>query len=149
MANLTLTCYWIGTYGNDIFNGMQRRDLRYTNRTVHALDRWTGEGSSNTVPSYTWVDINNNDRVSDLYIEDGSYLRLKNIQIGYTIPRAVLNRIQANAWRIYVSAENLITFTRYTGADPEIGALSSFDIGIDRGIYPQARTFRLGTSISF
>jgi TonB-dependent starch-binding outer membrane protein SusC len=144
-----LDMLWIGTYGNDIFNGMQRRDLRYTNRTVHALDRWTGEGSSNTVPRYTWVDINNNDRVSDLYIEDGSFLRLKNIQIGYTIPRAVLNRIQANTWRIYISAENLITLTRYTGADPEIGALSSFDIGIDRGIYPQARTFRLGTSISF
>jgi TonB-dependent starch-binding outer membrane protein SusC len=144
-----LDMLWIGTYGNDIFNGMQRRDLRYTNRTVHALDRWTGEGTSNTVPRYTWVDTNNNDRISDLYIEDGSFLRLKNIQIGYTIPRAVLNRIQANTWRVYISAENLITFTNYTGADPEIGAMSSFDIGIDRGIYPQARTFRLGTSISF
>ena len=139
----------IGTYGNDIFNGMQRPDLRYTNRTVHALDRWTGEGTSNTVPRYTWVDINNNNRISDLYIEDGSFLRMKNIQIGYTIPRTVLNRIQANNWRIYVSAENLFTLTNYTGADPEIGAMSSFDIGIDRGIYPHARTFRLGTTISF
>jgi hypothetical protein len=139
----------IGTYGNDIFNGMQRPDLRYTNRTVHALDRWTGEGTSNTVPRYTWVDTNNNNRISDLYIEDGSFLRLKNIQIGYTIPRTVLNRIQANSWRIYVSAENLFTLTNYTGADPEIGAMSSFDIGIDRGIYPQSRTFRLGTSITF
>jgi len=139
----------IGTYGNDIFNGMQRRDLRYTNRTVHALDRWTEENPSNSVPRYTWVDVNRNDRISDLYIEDGSFLRLKNIQIGYTIPRAVLNRIQANTWRIYVSAENLFTLTNYTGADPEIGAMTSFDAGIDRGIYPQSRTFRLGTSITF
>jgi TonB-linked SusC/RagA family outer membrane protein len=139
----------IGTYGNDIFNGMQRPDLRYTNRTVNALDRWTGEGTSNTVPRYTWVDTNNNNRISDLYIEDGSFLRLKNIQIGYTIPRSVLNRIKANTWRIYVSAENLFTLTNYSGADPEIGAMSSFDIGIDRGIYPQSRTFRLGTSITF
>ncbi|TVQ93477.1 MAG: TonB-dependent receptor [Bacteroidetes bacterium] len=139
----------IGTYGNDIFNGMQRRDLRFTNRTVHDLDRWTGEGTSNTVPRFTFNDVNNNYRISDLYIEDGSYLRLKNIQIGYTIPRTVLNRIQANTWRVYLSAENLFTLTKYRGADPEIGALSSFDIAIDRGIYPQARTFRLGTSITF
>ena len=139
----------VGTYGNDIFNGMQRPDLRFTNRTVHALDRWSAENPSNTVPRYTWVDTNNNNRISDLYIEDGSFLRLKNIQIGYTIPRAVLNRIQANTWRIYVSAENLFTLTNYTGADPEIGAMTSFDIGIDRGIYPQSRTFRLGTSITF
>ncbi len=139
----------IGSYGNDIFNGMQRPDLRYTNRTVHALDRWTGEGTSNTVPRYTWNDTNNNNRISDLYIEDGSFLRLKNIQIGYTIPGTVLNRIQADAWRIYISAENLFTLTNYTGADPEIGAMSSFDIGIDRGVYPQSRTFRLGTSITF
>jgi TonB-dependent starch-binding outer membrane protein SusC len=138
-----------GTYGNDIFNGMQRRDLVNVNRPVSYLDRWTGEGTSNTVPRYTFSDVNNNERISDLYIEDGSYVRLKNLQIGYTLPRNVINRIRVEGWRIYVSAENLITLTNYTGADPEIGAQSSFDIGIDRGIYPQARTFRLGTSISF
>jgi TonB-dependent starch-binding outer membrane protein SusC len=138
-----------GTYGNDIFNGMQRRDLRFTNRTVDALDRWTGEGTSDKMPRYTWIDANNNDRVSDLYIEDGSYVRLKNMQIGYTFPKSLLSRIKTDSWRIYVSAENLITLTNYSGADPEIGAMSSFDIGIDRGIYPQARTFRLGTTVSF
>jgi len=138
-----------GTYGNEIFNGMQRRDLRFTNRTIHALDRWTGEGTSNTVPRYTWIDPNLNERVSDLYIEDGSFIRLRNIQIGYTIPRTVLNAIQAHTWRIFVSAENLFTLTNYTGADPEIGAISAFDIGIDRGVYPQARTWRVGTTISF
>jgi TonB-dependent starch-binding outer membrane protein SusC len=138
-----------GTYGNDIFNGMQRRDLRYTNRTTAALDRWTGEGTSNSMPRYTWTDSNNNERISDLYIEDGSYIRIRNIQLGYTLPRNLINRANISAWRIYVSAENLITLTNYSGADPEIGALSSFDIGIDRGVYPQARTFRLGTSISF
>ncbi|MBS4014361.1 MAG: TonB-dependent receptor [Bacteroidetes bacterium] len=139
----------IGTYGNDIFNGMQRRDLRYTNRTVDALDRWTEEGSSDTTPRYTWIDVNNNERISDLYIEDGSFVRLKNIQIGYTVPAKILKRIKSNNCRIYFSIENLLTFTNYTGADPEIGAMSSFDIGIDRGVYPQARTYRLGTTISF
>ena len=84
-----------GTYGNDVFNGMQRPDLRFTNRTVDALDRWTGEGTSNSTPRYTWIDPNRNDRVSDLYIEDGSFVRLRNIQIGYTIPRSLLNALQA------------------------------------------------------
>lgn len=137
-----------GTQGNDIFNGMHRQDLRFTNRTTEALGRWTGEGSSNELPRYTWIDVNNNYRVSDLYIEDGSYIRVKNVQLGYNFPTAVLKRMGAASWRVYISAENLITITKYTGADPEIGALSSFDIGVDRAIYPQARTFRLGTTLT-
>lgn len=138
-----------GTYGNDIFNGSQRPDLKFTNRTTAALDRWTPENPSSTNPRFTWSDNNNNNRVSDLYIEDGSYARLKNIQIGYTLPKSILTRIKSSAWRFYISAENLFTLTNYTGADPEIGAMSSFDVAIDRGIYPQARTFRLGTSVTF
>ena len=101
------------------------------------------------MPRYTWIDGNNNNRISDLYIEDGSYLRLKNIQIGYTLPESFIKRIDVSMWRFYFSAENLFTFTKYTGADPEIGAIDSFDIGIDRGIYPQARTFRVGLTVSF
>ena len=147
--NFDFSMLLIGTLGNEIFNGSQRQDLRYTNRTTAILDRWTGEGTSTDVPRYTWIDVNNNYRVSDLYIEDGSYLRLKNIQIGYTLPSGFLRRMGASTWRFYVSAENLLTLTKYTGADPEIGARSSFDIGIDRGIYPQPRTWRLGTSITF
>ena len=138
-----------GAYGNDIFNGSQRQDLRYTNRTTAILDRWTEDNPSNEVPRYTWIDANNNYRVSDLYVEDGSYLRIKNIQLGYSLPNSVLNIINATKWRFYFSAENLLTFTKYTGADPEIGAMSSFDIGIDRGIYPQARIIRFGTSLTF
>lgn len=147
--NFDFSLLLIGTLGNEIFNGSQRQDLRYTNRTDAILERWTAEGTSTEIPRYTWIDVNNNYRVSDLYIEDGSYLRVKNVQIGYTLPSGILKRMGASTWRFYVSAENLLTFTKYTGADPEIGARSSFDIGIDRGIYPQARTWRLGTSISF
>lgn len=144
-----LSLLLIASLGNDIFNGAQRQDLRYTNRSEDILDRWTGEGTSNTIPRYTWIDVNNNYRVSDLYIEDGSYMRLKNIQIGYNLPKSVLSRIGASNWRFYISGENLLTLTGYSGADPEIGAMSSFDIGIDRGIYPQARIFRFGTTITF
>jgi TonB-dependent starch-binding outer membrane protein SusC len=144
-----LSFLWTGAFGHEIFNGSQRQDLRYTNRTTEILDRWTGEGTSDEIPRYTWIDVNNNYRVSDLYIENGSYLRLKNLQLGYTLPKSILNRIDALTWRFYVSVENLVTITNYSGADPEIGAMSSFDIGIDRGVYPQARTFRFGTTITF
>lgn len=147
--NFDFSFLFTGAFGHQVFNGSQRQDLRYTNRTEDILGRWTGEGSTNEMPRYTWIDVNNNYRVSDLYIENGSYLRLKNIQIGYTLPKSVLNKIGSTVWRFYISAENLLTFTKYTGADPEIGAMSSFDIGIDRGIYPAARTFRFGTTISF
>jgi TonB-linked SusC/RagA family outer membrane protein len=138
-----------GAFGHQIFNGTQRQDLRYTNRTTAILDRWNGEGTSDEIPRYTWMDVNNNYRVSDLYIENGSYARLKNIQLGYTLPSGFLKRIGAVTWRFYVSAENLLTITGYSGADPEIGAMSSFDIGIDRGVYPAARTYRFGTTITF
>lgn len=139
----------IGSYGNDVFNGAQRQDLRYTNRSTAILDRWTPENPSTTTPRYTWVDVNNNYRVSDLYVEDGSFVKVKNVQLGYTLPEVLLNRISSRTWRFYVSVENLFTLTKYTGADPEIGAMSSFNIGIDRGIYPQARTIRFGTSMTF
>jgi hypothetical protein len=74
---------------------------------------------------------------------------MKNIQLGYTLPKKFLERIKIGAWRFYISGENLLTFTGYSGAEPEIGAMSSVDIGIDRGVYPAARTYRFGTSISF
>jgi len=147
--NFDLSFLIIGSIGNDIFNGMIRQDLRFTNRTTEILERWTGEGTSNSIPRFTWIDTNHNYRVSDIYIEDGSFLRMRNIQIGYNIPSNILQRIQANSWRIYVSVENLFTLTGYSGADPEIGAMSPFNAGIDRGIYPHARTIRIGTSISF
>jgi hypothetical protein len=144
-----LNILFTGNLGQDIFNGINRVDLRYTNRPTSFLGRWTGEGTSNTLPRYTWADNNNNYRVSDLYIEKGSFVRLRNIQIGYTLPSSILEKIGSTNWRFYVSVENLFTFTSYTGADPEIGAMSSFDIGIDRAVYPQARTFRFGTSLTF
>lgn len=147
--NFDFSTLWVGAFGHQVFNGTQHQDLRYTNRTAAILDRWTGEGTSNEIPRYTWLDVNNNYRVSDLYVEDASYLKIRNIQIGYTLPRKVLDKMKAETWRFYVSLENVFTFTGYSGADPEIGAMSSFDIGIDRGIYPQARAYRFGTTISF
>jgi TonB-linked SusC/RagA family outer membrane protein len=147
--NFDFSFMFIGVAGVELFNGMQRQDLRFTNRPTSILDRWTGEGTSNKIPRYTWIDVNNNYRVSDLYIESGAFLRLRNIQLGYSVPKSLLDKIGASVWRFYISAENLLTFTNYTGSDPEIGAISSFDIGIDRAVYPHARTFRFGTSLTF
>ena len=148
-AGFDFSAFFQGTIGNEIFNGTQRQDLRFTNRTTAVLDRWTGEGTSNEVPRFTFADNNNNFRISDLYIEDGSHVRFKNVQIGYSLPNGVLNKIKAEKVRFYISGENVFTLTSYTGVDPEIGATSPFDAGIDRGVFPQARTFRFGTSITF
>lgn len=147
--NFNFSLFILGSQGNDIFNGSQRQDLRFTNRTTKILDRWTGEGTSNITPRYTWADSNNNYRVSDLYIENGSFVRLRNVQLGYRLPTALSEKAKLEKVKLYVSGENLVTLTKYTGADPEIGALSSFDIGIDRGIYPQARTMRVGVEVVF
>ncbi|MGE4290199.1 MAG: SusC/RagA family TonB-linked outer membrane protein [Salinivirgaceae bacterium] len=138
-----------GAYGHEIFNGTQRIDLRYTNRTTAVLDRWTGEGTSNEVPRAAWTDVNRNYRISDMYVEDGSYLKVKNVQLGYNIPQNLLNIVGIESWRVYVSGENLYTFTDYSGVDPEIGARSALDLGIDRGVYPQSRTIRFGTVLTF
>ena len=85
--------------------------------------------------------------VSDLYIQDGSYLRLKNLTLGYTLPRHLTQKIQVNRLRLFARAENLFTWTRYWGFDPEIGS-GSTSLGVDYGVYPQARTFTVGFNIT-
>lgn len=139
-----------GAAGNDIFNGTRRHDLTSANMPARFLDRWTGEGTSNDIPRIIATDPNGNfSRISDFYIEDGSFLRVKDMQVGYNIPQAALNYLKIQRIRVYIAAQNLLTFTGYNGFDPEIGARSSLDIGIDRGIYPQARSYRAGLSVTF
>ena len=111
--------------------------------------RWTGEGTSNKIPRFTWADDNNNWLSSDLYVKDGSYLRLKNIQLGYTLPKVLTRKVLVDGVRFYVAAENLLTFTKYEGFDPEVGTSGGKSIGIDRGCYPQARTYTFGLNINF
>ncbi|MBI9040782.1 MAG: TonB-dependent receptor [Lutibacter sp.] len=137
-----------GVAGNKIFQGLRRIDLGSApNYQTKALDRWVGEGTSNTYPRLTTADTNLNfSRFSDFYLEDGDYLRLKVIQLGYSLPSATISKIGAQKLRLFVTAENLLTFTKYTGYDPEIGG-STF--GIDRGYYPQAKSFMFGANIQF
>ena len=84
--------------------------------------------------------------MSDFYLEDGDYLRFKVVQLGYTLPSTIINKIGMQKVRLYITAENLLTLTKYTGYDPEIGG----DVfGIDRGYYPQARSFMFGANLQF
>jgi TonB-linked SusC/RagA family outer membrane protein len=134
-----------GVAGNDIFNGLRRLDIPSANWTRTALGRWTGEGTSNTFPRLVNGDPNKNfSRPSSFYLSDGSYFRLKTVQLGYTVNNALVNRIGLQRLRVYVGSNNLFTFTKYTGYDPEIGGGS---YGIDRGVYPQARAFMAGINV--
>lgn len=139
-----------GVEGNDIYNGTVRYDFSFVNRPASVLNRWTGPGTSNSEPRVNLNDPNQNVRVSDRFIEDGSYLRIKNIQIGYSLPKSLLRKMRFDKFRVYASAQNILTLTGYSGMDPEIGQIGgSLDIGIDRGFYPQARTFLGGIQIGF
>ncbi|HNA76960.1 MAG TPA: TonB-dependent receptor, partial [Saprospiraceae bacterium] len=89
-------------------------------------------------------------RVSDRFVEDGSFLRLKNIQLGYSIPTRWMSKVRVRELRIYAAAQNLFTFTRYSGMDPEIGIVgNALELGIDKGFYPQARVFMGGIELKF
>jgi TonB-linked SusC/RagA family outer membrane protein len=144
-----LTLFLQGSHGNDLYNGVFRYDLNTTNLPVSALERWTGEGSSNLHPRISHSDPNQNNRVSDRFIEDGSYMRIKNLQLGYTLPASVLEQMKISNFRVYVAANNLFTFTNYSGLDPEIGSRGTLEIGIDRGFYPSARSFIVGLNVTF
>lgn len=136
-----------GVAGNKVFQGLRRLDINNANYSTRALGRWTGEGSSNDFPRLTDADANNNfTNPSEFYLEDGSYFRLKTVQIGYSLPRTLSNRIGLQKIRLYAMAENLMTFTKYTGFDPEIGGGI---MSIDRGIYPQARSYMFGLNVAF
>ena len=136
---------WQGTYGNSIADLTRRIDIPESNMPAYMLGRWTGEGTSNTLPRYVRGD-NVNWQFSDLYVQDGSYLRLKNIQLGYTLPQKWTQKILINSLRIYVAAENLLTLTSYRGFDPEISS-GGTSLGIDYGVYPQARTLMCGVQV--
>jgi TonB-linked SusC/RagA family outer membrane protein len=143
--NFDLSVFTYGSFGNDVYRAYER-NLNYTNKFARVLDRWTGEGTSNTEPRYSFVDGNNNTRASDRYVEDGSFIKIKNVQLGYNFD---LNESSAfDSVRLYLQGKNLLTITDYTGYDPEMsgGVLGS---GIDRGNYPTPRIVSVGLNVKF
>lgn len=145
--NFDFSMMWQGTAGNDIFDATRRTDISASNLPSWMLERWTGEGTSNRIPHFALGD-NVNWQSSDLYVYNGSYLRLKNIQLGYTLPQSITSKAFISSLRVYVAAENLLTFTQYHGFDPEISS-GGTSLGIDYGVYPQARVFTVGLNLNF
>jgi hypothetical protein len=140
-----LSIFLQGVAGNKIFNAnrlwSEAMDVAQ-NQTIATLNRWTAEGTSNTMPRAVFNDPNQNTRVSDRYIEDGSYLRIKNVTFGYSIPVLLLKKVHISTARFYLSAQNLFTLTKYTGIDPEVGSN-----GIDSNVYPVTRTYSIGVNL--
>ncbi len=157
--NFDLSMFFQGSYGNKIYVQVNQdiegfyRGFTVTQRYFD--ERWTGEGTSNTQPRPAWTSKSNNARPSSRFLEDGSYLRLKNLQLGYTIPNKILEKTGLKQLRVYLSGSNLLTFTKYSGLDPEMtvsdNSKSEGDrsAGIDWGTYPSAMTIMLGLNINF
>ncbi|MFN0213752.1 MAG: SusC/RagA family TonB-linked outer membrane protein [Saprospiraceae bacterium] len=135
--------------GQQIFRAYERSDVTFTNYQSFWLDRWTPENPGDTYPRLVSTDPNNNQRPSDFYVEDASFLRLRNLQLGYSLPNTVLSRVKMKGLRIYFSANNLFTLTGYNGFDPDIGTNGwILDTGIDKGYYPSNKTFGGGLKIT-
>ncbi|AWA29704.1 SusC/RagA family TonB-linked outer membrane protein [Flavobacterium magnum] len=147
--NFDLMMMGQGVGGNQIYQGLRRLDLGVApNFQTEALGRWTGEGSTNSYPRLTSNDSNKNfSYPSDFYIKDADYFRLKVLQIGYSLPVGVSGKAGLQKVRFYVTGENLFTFTKYPGYDPEIGG--GDNSGIDRGYYPQAKSYMFGINLQF
>ncbi len=144
--NFDLTIFLQGSYGNDILNAnrMYTESMSVIqNQSTAVLGRWTGAGTSNDMPRAIFGDPNQNSRVSDRYVEDGSYVKLKNINLSYTLPKGVFGE-NFKMVKIFVSAQNLVTWTKYSGFDPEVPVN-----GIDNGTYPLTRTVSFGLNVGF
>ena len=155
--NFDVSLFLQGVQGNKVYNGtkvLTQGMLRLFNSGTDVLNAWTPTNTSTNIPRAVSGDPNGNTRTSDRFIEDGSYLRLKNLSIGYNVPVSVLQtwtRGTLGRARLYVAATNLLTFTKYTGYDPEIGSRYNGTLtnGVDYGQFPQARTVMAGLQIGF
>ncbi|WP_210513695.1 SusC/RagA family TonB-linked outer membrane protein [Hymenobacter terricola] len=157
--HLDLSVFFQGISGNKIYNQVNT-DIEGFYRAFNLTERaatnyWTGEGSTNVYPRLSWTGATNNKQPSDRFLESGSYLRLKNVQLGYTFGDKLLAPVHISSVRLYASVQNLLTFTKYTGLDPEQGTNSNSlgdgvrATGIDFGTYPSARTFTVGINAGF
>ncbi len=146
--NFDLSALAYASSGNDVYRALER-NANYTNKFRSVLNRWTGPGTTNDArnPRYSFTDANNNSRVSDRYVEDGSFIKIRNIVLGYNVQLKPVMKV-FKGLRVYGQVKNAFTFSKYTGFDPEIAA-GLGDVGVDRGAYPQARTYAVGLDIRF
>ncbi|WP_426484192.1 SusC/RagA family TonB-linked outer membrane protein [Flavobacterium sp. 2] len=153
--NVDLSIFLQGSYGNDVMNLTKRAGTTnaslYDNQLVDAMDYYSSTNTASNNPRPIADASNNNLLISDRYVEDGSYLRIQNVTLGYSLPQDVLSKYKISRLRLYGSAQNLYTFTNYSGYDPEIGSFNQNVLlsGIDNGRYPVARTFLVGLNLEF
>lgn len=145
--NIDFAIYTFASVGNDMVRNYERT-LSDANRLNYVLDRWTGEGTSNTVPRVTTGATANN-VFSDYFVEDASYFRIQNVQLGYTINPKFTERIGVSKFRLYAGANNLLTLTKYKGFDPGASNGAPIGGGIDYGFYPIPRTYMIGFNLNF
>jgi TonB-linked SusC/RagA family outer membrane protein len=157
--NFDFSAFFSGSFGNDVYNltkylGEFFNQSQY-NKNSTILNAWTPTHTNTSVPRVTQDDPNNNIRPSSYYIENGSYVRLKNLKVGYQLPKNILSLLNVQNAYLYLQATNLFTITSYDGIDPEVGLQSytsssrNLDMGIDRGIYPLSRSYTFGVNVSF
>lgn len=150
--NFDLNLFFQGVQGNKLFNALKFTALNAGNGQNYnmlkdILNAWTPENPNSNIPRINSSDPNGNfGTTSDWYVEDGSYLRMKNVTLGYTVPKTILNRYGIGQVRLYVTGNNLLTFTKYKGFDPEVGL---DERGIDKGRYPQAKNVTVGLNVNF
>jgi TonB-linked SusC/RagA family outer membrane protein len=139
--------YAYASVGNDLIRNYERTENKL-NRLNYVLDRWTGEGTSNSVPRVTTGPTSNN-LFSDFFVEDASFLRIQNVQLGYSLPNKVIEKIGVSKLRLYASVNNLYTFTKYKGFDPTSNSGNPISGGIDYGYYPAPRIYSFGLNVNF
>ena len=146
-----ISAFFQGSQGNDIYN----QNKIFTdfpsfvngNRSDRVLDSWTPTNTNPSLPALSATIQGNEARSNSFFVEDGSYLRLKNLQIGYTIPKDVTSKYGIDSFRLYVQASNLFTITKYDGWDPEIISFDNLTLGVDSNLSPQPRIMTLGLNI--
>jgi TonB-linked SusC/RagA family outer membrane protein len=143
--------------GNKIYSGLLTyamalgNDFTIDNQLIDALDRWRPDNPSRTIPRATLLDPNNNNRASTRFVQDGSYMRVKNLVLSYSLPQPVIKRLGFSAIKLYVQGQNLLTFTKYNGFDPEVNfeGPSSVVLGTDFYTYPMPRSITFGFNLGF
>ena len=153
--NFDLSIFMQGSYGNDLLNLTRRsgtaNSILGQNLFVEASNYWTPTNTNTDIPRPINIENNTNYNISDRYVEDGSYLRIQNVTLGYNLPQDLLSSVKMSRVRLYASVQNLYTFTKYSGYDPEIGSFNQSPLlsGIDNGRYPSPRTFSFGVNVEF
>ncbi len=150
--NFDLSLFWQGVAGNKIYNG-NRFELEGMdagrNFLTSTLNAWTPQNTQTDMPRAVLGDPNRNARESTRFLENGAYLRLKLVQLGYTLPQVFSQKMKISKLRIYLSGQNLLTLTKYSGLDPEVGTFSALDTGVDRMLYPQNKRLLAGVQLTF